>query len=237
MMSPREWLEREPLQVGEQLFAVLGNASQCNPVAAWDCTGGGSPSPIWAGSEYAGWDEVMPYAVVVAADSAFLEWVAECEGDDWGWLAVSSCPLQTVVDHLRSLTKVLLPEGQAAFFRFWDGAYLWPVLQALGAQGGEVLPVFGRYWINGRVHQVGAAVVGPSRPSPWWHVPEQVLQQLGDQSSVTLVDNLLQWLEEERPELYAAFAPATLKHKVAYCARRPGLSQQALAAYLASESS
>lgn len=235
MMSPREWLEREPLQAGEQLFAVLGNASECKPIEAWERAGGGSPSPIWAGSDYAAWDEVMPYAAVVAVDSVFLEWIAECEGDDWGWLAVSSCPLQTVVEHLRSLTKVLLPEGQAVFFRFWDGTYLLPVLQALGAQGREVLPVFRRYWINGQAHEVGAAVAGPAQPSPWWRVPEQVLKQLSDQSSVTLLDNLLQWLEEDRPELYAAFAPATLKQKVAYCVRRPGFSQQALAAYLSSE--
>lgn len=235
MRSPGQWLESAPLQAGEQLFAVWGNASDCKPLEAWRRTGGGPFTPIWADSEYGEWDEVMPYVAVVAVDSAFLKWAAECEGTDWGWLAVSSCSLQTVVEHLRSLTKVLLPEGPAVFFRFWDGAYVLPVLQALGPQAKELLPVFSRYWINGREHEVAVAAVGAATPGPWWQVPAHVLQRLGEQSSVTLVDNLLQWLEEQRPDLYSAFVPAALKHKVAYFVRRPDVSHQALVAWLVSE--
>lgn len=235
MISPGLWLESAPLQAGEQLFAVLGNASDCKPLEAWRRTDGRALSPIWAGSEYAAWDEVMPCVAVVAVDSAFLEWAAECEGTDWGWLAVSSCSLQTVAEHLRSLTKVLLPDGQAVFFRFWDGAYVLPVLQALGPQAKALLPVFSRYWINGCQHEVAVTVAGTAKASPWWQVPPQVLQHLSEQSSVTLVDNLLQWLEEQRPDLHSAFALATLKHKVAYFARGPDVSHQALAVWLASE--
>ena len=58
---------------------------------------------------------------------------------------------------------------------------------------------------------------------------------LAEQSPQTLIDNLLQWLEEQRPDLYTALRPATLRHKVAYFSRRPDLSPQALADYLASE--
>jgi hypothetical protein len=235
MNDLREWLERDPLQAGEQLFVVLGNASECKPLEAWRRAGGETPIPIWAGSEYASWDEVMPYAMVVTVDSAFLEWVAECKDTDWGWLAVASCPLQTVVDHLRSLTKVFLPDGQAVFFRFWDGAYLLPVLQALGPRAAEVMPVFRRYWINGCQHEVVGGHAGPARTCPWWQVSVEVLTHLGDQSTVTLVDNLLQWLEEERPDLRAGFSPVTLKHKVAYFVRKPHGGHQALAAYLSSE--
>jgi hypothetical protein len=235
MTSPGQWLEAAPLQEGEQLFAVLGNASDCKPLEAWRRTSGGSLSPIWAGSEYAAWDEVMPCVAVVAVESAFLKWAAECDGTDWGWLAVSSCSVQTVVEHLRSLTKVILPEGQAVFFRFWDGAYVLPVLQALGPQAKALLPVFSRYWINGRQHEVAVTTAGAAKPSPWWQVPPQVLQHLSEQSSVTLVDNLLQWLEEQRPDLHSAFAPATLKHKVAHFVHRPDVSHQALAAWLGSE--
>lgn len=235
MTCLREWLERDPLQPDEQLFAVLGNTSTCEALAAWRQAGGGSPSPIWADSEYAGWQEVMPYVAVVAVDSIFLDWVVACEGDDWGWLAVSTCPLQTVVEHLRGLTKVLLPEGQTVFFRFWDGAYLLPVLQALGLQAGEVIPVFRRYWINGQSHEVAGAVVGGARKSPWWKVPVPVLKRLEERSTVTLVDNLLQWLEEQRPDLHAAYALTTLRHKVAYFVRGPNEGHQVLAAYLTSE--
>lgn len=235
MTCLREWLECEPLQVDEQLYAVLSNASDCKALAAWRQAGGGSPSPLWAGSEYADWQEVMPYATVVAIDSAFLDWVAECEGDDWGWLAVSSCSLQTVVEHLCSLTKVLLPEGQAVFFRFWDGAYLLPVLQALGPQAGKVIPVFRRYWINGQSHEVTGTVMEVARKSPWWKVPAPVLKRLEERSTVTLVDNLLQWLEEQRSDLHSAFALTTLRHKVTYFVGGPNEGYQALAAYLSSE--
>lgn len=148
---------------------------------------------------------------------------------------MSICSLQTVAEHLRSLTKVLLPEGQAVFFRFWDGAYTLPVLQALGPGARELLPVFSRYWINGCLHEVAVTTVGAAKPSPWWQVPPQVLQHLSDQSSVTLVDNLLQWLEEQRPDLHSAFAPVTLKHKVAHFVCRPDVSHQALEAWLTSE--
>ena len=235
MTGPREWLEREPLQPEEQLFAVLGNACEYAALAAWQQARGGSPSAIWAGSEYADWQEVMPYAAVVAVDSSFLDWVAECASEDWGWLAVSSCPLATVVDHLRSLTKVILPEGQAVFFRFWDGTYLLPVLQALGSQAGQVIPVFRRYWINGQPHKVAGAVVGVARQSPWWKVPAPVLTRLGELSTVTLIDNLLQGLEEQRPDLHTAFAPTTLRHKVACFVRGPYAGHQALVTYLISE--
>lgn len=78
MISPGQWLEAAPLQAGEQLFVVMGNASDCKPLDAWRRTDGRALSPIWAGSEYAAWEEVMPYVAVVAVDSAFLKWAAEC---------------------------------------------------------------------------------------------------------------------------------------------------------------
>jgi hypothetical protein len=58
---------------------------------------------------------------------------------------------------------------------------------------------------------------------------------LAAQSPQTLIDNLLQWLEEQRPDLYSAFTPATLRHKVAYFARSADISAEALAGYLDSE--
>ena len=71
--------------------------------------------------------------------------------------------------------------------------------------------------------------------SPWWQVPESLLKHMAQQSPQVLVDNLLQWLQEQRPDLYTAFTPATLQHKVAYFVRRPQVSHGALADYLASQ--
>lgn len=233
---PHPWLFQHPIQSTENLIVVLSNASDAKPLNAWrSLAAGGPPQPIWAGTAYAEWTEVMPYVAIIEADSPFLDWVATTESTDWGWLAVSSSPLENVVAHLQSLTKVFLPDGQAVFLRFWDGVQFLPILQKLGDEAGKVLPVFQRYLINGQPLTVASGPITAAKISPWWRVPAPLLEQLAEQSPQTLIDNLLQWLEEQRPDLYAAFTPATLQHKVAYFARGADISYAALADYLALE--
>lgn len=235
-LSPNVWVAQQPLQPTEHLFAILGNASDAKPFDAWRTMAAGAlPQPIWAGTTYAGWSEVMPYAGIVEPGSAFLDWIATTEATDWGWLAVSSSPLKTVVAHLRGLTKVHLPDGQEVFLRFWDGTHFLPIVQGLGDDAGKVLPVFQRYLINGQPMTVATGPATAAKTSPWWQVPALLLEHLGAQSPGVLIGNLLQWLEEQRPDLHSAFALATLKHKVARFVRRPDVSHQALAAWLVSE--
>ncbi|WP_395609474.1 DUF4123 domain-containing protein [Pseudomonas sp. B22129] len=235
-MTPTAWLAETPLHTGEQLFAVLGNASDAKPLVAWQSSAAGAlPRSLWAGTAYAEWSEVMPYVGIIEPDSPFLDWIAATESTDWGWLAVSSSPLEAVVAHLQSLTKVYLPDDQQVFLRFWDGAQFLPVLQQLGDEAGKVLPVFQRYLINGRPLSVATGAVTAAKTSPWWRVPAPLLAHLAEQSPQTLIDNLLQWLEEQRPDLYTAFTPTTLQHKVAYFARTSNVSHEALANYLAVE--
>ncbi|UII72014.1 DUF4123 domain-containing protein [Pseudomonas sp. HN11] len=223
----------QPLLPGEQMFAVLGAASDAKPLDAWRALSAGAPpQPVWAGTAYAAWDEVMPYVGIVEPGSQFLEWAASTDATDWGWLAISSQSLETVIAHLQGLTKVYLPEGQEVFLRFWDGAQFLPILQR---SGDEVLPVFQRYLINGQSLTVTTGPVAAAKASPWWQVPAPLLQHLAEQSPQTLIDNLLQWLEEQRPDLCTAFMPTTLRYKVAYFARGHDVSHQALADYLASE--
>ena len=236
LLTPNAWLAQYPLQPDEQLYAVLGNASDAKPLAAWQATAAAKmPRPIWADTAYADWDEVMPYVGVVEPSSAFLDWIATTQAPDWGWLAVSSSPLEVVIAHFKGLTQVYLSENQPVFLRFWDGAHLLPMLQSLGDEAGRVLPVFQRYLINGQPLSVAAKPVTAAPASPWWQVPESLLKHMAQQSPQVLVDNLLQWLQELRPDLYTAFTPATLQHKVAYFARRPDISPAALADYLALE--
>ncbi|MGY1881558.1 DUF4123 domain-containing protein [Pseudomonas reactans] len=224
---------QQPMLPGEQMFAVLGAASDAKPLEAWRALAAGAPlHPVWAGTAYAAWDEVMPYVGVVEPGSSFLEWVASTDSTDWGWLAISSHPLVTVIAHLQGLTKVYLPDGQDVFLRFWDGAQFLPTLQQAGD---ELLPVFQRYVINGQSLTVATGPVTAAKASPWWRVPAPLLQHLAEQSPQTLIDNLLQGLEEQRPDLHTAFIPTTLRHKVAYFTRRRDVSHQGLADYLASE--
>jgi hypothetical protein len=221
---------------GEQIFAVLGAASDAKPLEAWRAlAAAAAPQPVWAGTSYATWDEVMPYVGIVEPGSPFLEWAASTEATDWGWLGMSTSPLEVVVAHLQSLTKVILPDGQEVFLRFWDGAQMLPILRRLGDDMGEVLPVFQRYVINGQTLTVATGPVTAAKASPWWRVPAALLEHLAEQSPQTLVGNLLQWLEEQRPDLYTAFTSATLRHKIAYFVRSREIGHQALADYLASE--
>ena len=232
----KTWLTHYPLQPTENAFVILSNASDAKPVDAWrKMAAGMPPQPIWAGTAYADWDEVMPYVAVVGPDSAFLDWIATAESTDWGWLAVSSSPLETVITHLRGLTKVYLPDKQEVFLRFWDGSQFLPMLQGLGDAAATVLPVFKRYLINSQSLTVVPALITEAKASPWWRVPAPLLKHLAEQSPQTLIDNLVQGLEEQRPDLHAAFTPTTLQHKVAYFARNSAISHEALADYLASE--
>lgn len=234
-LAPRAWLAQCPLLPNEQMFVVLSGTSDAKPFAAWQAMAAGAPPrAIWAGTAYAQWGEVMPYVGLIEPRSPFLDWVATTESMDWGWLAVSSSPPETVLAHLQSLTKVFAHNDQAVFLRFWDAAQFLPIVRNLGHETGSVLPVFQRYLINGQPLTVATGPVTAAKASPWWRVPESLLEHLAARSPHVLIDNLLQWLEEQRPDLYTAFKPATLRHKVAYFARRPDISHEALADDLAS---
>jgi hypothetical protein len=229
---PAEWLAREPLKTSEQLFAVFSNANEAKPPAAWRETA----SPIWAETIYAEWDAVMPCVGIVAADSEFLHWVTTTESLGWGWLAVSSASLEEVVAHFRSLTQVLMPGGKTVFFRFWDGRFLLPILQADEVDAAQLFPLIGRCLINGQVLDIGGRALVSGRVFPWWQVPDSVLAQQGHDVRAA---NALQWLSEEHPAVFEAFPEAILRCKVRrffQVSMSEESSQSALLAFLLAES-
>lgn len=238
-LSPHAWLERQPLKPSEQLFAVFSNASDAEPFKVWQRSiTAQAPSPIWADTAYAEWEPVMPYVGIVAAGSEFLEWAATTEFRDWGWLAVSSAPQEVLVEHLRSLTQVLLPNGNAVFFRFWDGRYLLPILRSADVNATQLMPVIDRVLINGQSLGIGGHALTTSRIFPWWEVSESLLKHLANESATTRINNLLMWLSEDRPDLYEAFSTSVLRHKVAIFLQAPDLPQapkSALVDYLITE--
>lgn len=215
-LSPCAWLERYPLQAGEQLFAVIGNASAAMPLAAWRRSMTVAPSPIWADTPYADWDAVMPHVGVVAVGSEFLQWVAATDASDWGWLAVASVDQSILAEHLRGLTQVLLPGGKSVFFRFWDGRFLLPILQSGEVDAGQLLPVVSRCLINGRALEIQGNAQRPARGFPWWEVPAGLLKELADGSTDCLLDNLLRWLGEEHPYLLERAGERVLRCKAAH---------------------
>jgi hypothetical protein len=238
-LSPHAWLDRQPLKPSEQLFAVFSSASAVEPFKAWQRSiSAQAPSPIWADTTYAEWEPVMPYVGFIAAGSEFLDWVATTESRDWGWLAVSSAPQEVLVEHLRSLTQVLLPNGNAVFFRFWDGRYLLPILRSAEVNATQLMPVIERCLINGQSVEIGGQALKSSRGFPWWEVSESLLKHLGTEFATTRISNLLKWLSEERPDLFEAFSDSVLRHKVAIFLEAPNLPQApktALVDYLMAE--
>jgi hypothetical protein len=221
-ITPKDWLAQQPLQSGERLYLVISAASDADALKTLYLT---EPTaqllPIWGGTPYATWQPVMPYVTELKANSAFLSWIAETDALDWGWLAVSRSEPNEVFEHLRSLTQVKMPDGTEVFFRFWDGRHIYPILHGLGEKAGEVLPVFERYLINGQALEVGSRVVPKVRDWPWWEVPKALLDGLGKENPTTLIANLMQWLEEDRPDIYTAWPENNLKLKVSRFVRRP----------------
>lgn len=236
-LIPQHWLQRQPLMADEQLFAVLSSTSDGEPFKIWSgSTTAQAPSPIWANTIYAEWDAVMPFVGIVPADSEFLDWVATTESLDWGWLAVSSASLEVVVGHLRSLTQVLMPDGKAVFFRFWDGRFLSPILQSEAVSAAQLLPVISRGLINGQAIDIGGKAQVFGQVFPWWKVPESVLAADGADVQVS---NAVQWLSEEYPALFEAFPEPVLRCKVSQfflISASEDSTQSALLAFLLTES-
>nr|WP_243432931.1 MULTISPECIES: DUF4123 domain-containing protein [unclassified Pseudomonas] len=219
-------MAQQPLQSGERLYLIVSAASDADALKTLYLT---EPTaqliPIWGGTPYSTWQPVMPYLTELKANSVFLPWIADTDALDWGWLAVSRSEPNEVFEHLRSLTQVKMPDGTEVFFRFWDGRHIHPILRGLGEKAGEVLPVFERYLINGQALEVGSRVVPKVRDWPWWEVPKGLLEGLSKDNPATLVSNLMQWLEEDRPDLYTAWPENNLKLKITRFVRRPDAPQ------------
>jgi len=225
-IPPKDWLAQQPLQSGERLYLIVSAASDADALKTLYLTEPAAQLiPIWGGTPYSTWQPVMPYLTELKANSAFLPWIAETDALDWGWLAVSRSEPNEVFEHLRSLTQVKMPEGTEVFFRFWDGRHIYPILRGLGEKAGEVLPVFERYLINGQALEVGTRVVPKVKNWPWWEVPKGLLEGLSKDNPATLVSNLMQWLEEDRPDLYTAWPENNLKLKITRFVRRPDAPQ------------
>jgi len=226
-LTPQAWLAARPLQASERLYLIVSSASDAAPLKTWyQQEANAELIPIWGGTPYADWQPVMPYLAELKPNSGFLQWIADTDAQDWGWLAVSTSTPDSVFEHLRSLTQVRMPDGTEVFFRFWDGRHIHPILEGLGAGAGEVLPVFDRYLINGRSLDVGPRAVPPAKAWPWWEVPQELLGRLMEKDPTTVIDNMMQWLLEEHAELYFSFPESNLRQKVTRFVKRTPLTEE-----------
>ena len=214
-MTPKDWLAEQPLQKDERLYLIVSAASDAEPLKPfYQHDTAPQLLPIWSGTPYADWKPVMPYLAEITPNAGFLSWIAETDALDWGWLAVSTCDPDLVMEHLRSLTQVRMPDATEVFFRFWDGRHIYPILHGLGDKAGQLMPMFERYLINGQTLEIGPRALPKVKDWPWWEVPEDLLKQLAADDLSTVIDNLMQWLCEDCPELYFAFPENNLRRKV-----------------------
>ncbi|WP_434673315.1 DUF4123 domain-containing protein [Pseudomonas sp. R1-15] len=217
-LDPRTWLAQQPLQENEHLYLIISAASEAGALQALRTSVLAHPLlPIWSDTPYAAWQAVMPYVTKLEPDSAFLTWIAGNDALDWGWLAVSHCEPGEVLTHLRSLTQVRMPDGNPVFFRFWDGRFIYLILEELGGNAGTLLPVFERYLINGKSLETVSTKVPAAKDWPWWELSEKLLDAL--ESPSASVDSLMHWLEEERLDVYTAWPESILKLKVSHYVR------------------
>lgn len=143
---------------GQGLYAVLSSVSDAQPLKHYyQLDGSNVAEGIYHFTAYQDWHEVMPYLVELSVNSPFLAWVSEASSTDWGWLAVSEQPRQRILDHLRGLTQISLPDGKTVFFRYWDTQFL-PLILAASTefQQNQLMGVFSSLWVRQQMIELPA---------------------------------------------------------------------------------
>ncbi|WP_025122957.1 MULTISPECIES: DUF4123 domain-containing protein [unclassified Serratia (in: enterobacteria)] len=197
---------------GTPLYAILANTNGAEGIKAYYREDGSrTPYGLYANTPYANWFEVMPVMVQLNEGSPFLRWVAETPLRNWGWLARSPLPQAALAAHLAGLTQVIMPSGKAVFFRYWDGRFLPAYLHYFGDGWRTILPAFSDYWVNGEVFTCPVDPTAQAPVSPWWQVPQGMVDSLLDEDPSPLIANLLTWLRENEFELYQAVPEPVLR--------------------------
>ncbi len=200
------------------LYLVLSGISVAKPVRHFYMTDGLTARPLFQGTQYAGWQEVMPFLAQVTDTSEFLNWIDETESTDWGWGLVSNAGLDDVFGHVRSLTKILMPDRQEVFFRYWDARYFGPILKhvddacraaLMGPAAAIVLP-------DGQAidHPSVPEVVTPAPEFPWFSLPESTLKSIATLCWDQLVGSTLAALGKKEPSPLYHCPESVARHKV-----------------------
>lgn len=197
------------------LYAVLSNVSAAEPLKNYyQLDGSQTPYGLYSHTAYENWHTEMPMMVKLDERSPFLDWVTQTEYKDWGWLARSHLPFETICAHLRSLTQVIMPTDEAVFFRYWDGEYLSIMLDYFVENWQDILPAFAFYWINDHYYVMNVPLNKPPQTSPWWHVPQELISYVLNKNKTPVLDNILQTLQENYPDIYWSYRSDVLTKKI-----------------------
>lgn len=212
MISTQQWLETIPDNL--TIYVLLGSISSAKPVTAYfKKINQVNLTALWQETPYANWFEAMPYIAPIPRDSKFFDWVDKTKSKDWGWLAASPYEPETIRQHFKSLTKVLMPDGMDVFFRYWDGKYLYPILEHLNQkqQTSQLIPVFSHYLINQQALEVAPSPNLPEpKAYPWWRVEQELLDKLIKKEPQQVAEQLVSQLQQNDPELYQEYPPKNL---------------------------
>lgn len=206
------------------MFLVLSGTSAEKPVRHFYATDGLTAIPLFQGTQYAGWQEVMPFLAQVTETSAFLDWIDATDSRDWGWGLVSSASLNEVFQHIRSLTKITLPGNREVFLRYWDAKYFAAILDSVddGARAQLMGPIAAILLPDGSaIHHPGVpAAVSPAPEFPWFSLPEDALKKIAVLCWDQLVDNTLAALGKQKPSAIVRYPEPVARQKVERQLRR-----------------
>ncbi|OBU20474.1 DUF4123 domain-containing protein [Photobacterium kishitanii] len=200
----------------QNIFAVLNKTSDSNPLMHFSSSDLSQSEPLWLGTQYREWFDVMPVLIQVPLSDPFIEWLEQARPIDWGLFVVSPFNFEDVYQYLQSLTQVWLPNGRYCFFRFFDPRFSIPIVQLCNDEQRAELMGPTSQWLS-YSHQVvrnDEISLGRAREFPWWNVPEHVLKKFKEEDKSTLIKNSLQWLKESHADIYYSFSEKNVEAKI-----------------------
>lgn len=199
------------------MYAIISAASDAEAVRYYFQHDGSTIAwPLYANTPYADWHPVMPYLVTLSRASPFLDWINTTEATDWGWLFSSTQEAGELAPHFRSLTQATMPDGEQVFFRYWDGDYFSLILSQQNEHTCALIPAMRACWVNGHTFTFHPDNTAAAKPFAWWQLSDALLTQLANADSRPLITNLLQYLQENRGDLWLSFPKNILENKVRY---------------------
>lgn len=186
------------------------------PISQYFISEGTDARPLWADTAYTAWQEVMPYLVPVSKSSPFLNWIDERSSKEqhWGFGLLSHASIDELACHFKGLTQILMPSGEAVFFRYWDAPQSFAVLEHSNETQRAQLMGPAKHWL----HQ--HSITHPTEPEykerqyPWWTLQESTEQAMRKENSGTIKANFLQQFAEQAPEQYLSYSPALLNQRL-----------------------
>lgn len=206
------------------VYVVLSGTSESKPVQNFFRTDGLTALPLFMGTSYAGWHDVMPFLAQITTASAFIEWIEESNSTDWGWGLISRAPFDDVFGHIRSLTKITLADGHEVFFRYWAARFFEQVLHSLDEAGRTTLmgPIEAVVLSSGEtIHHPGVPEATSPVPSfPWFSLTSKAQKKVAALCWDQLVGNTMAVLAKTKPSPLSRYPEPVARRKVERHVRR-----------------